>query len=101
MTSPSNITIRRLTVFQIDLPGNAGTGYSWELTLRSAQVTPGLQLVDRQTKVLNNLPGGGNVTTYTIKAVKKGHQQVNAIYRRPWEPITGNETNYHLNVNVI
>jgi predicted secreted protein len=88
--------VKLFNVFTVELPGNAGTGYSWEML-----VSPGLRVVNEEQKRTNNLLGGENVTVYTIQAIKKGPQEVHAIYRRLWTPITGTEKKFHLNVDVM
>lgn len=95
MDQHDSITLKQEGSFEIDFPSNAGTGYQWNLNL-----SPGLKITSVQTRTLNNLPGGNTVQTFTILGTHRGHQSVDAINRRPWEPITGSENMYHLNVNV-
>jgi inhibitor of cysteine peptidase len=47
------------------------------------------------------MPGASGTHEWTIKATGKGQQQFTAVYKRPWEPTTGNETTFTLNVKVV
>ena|SRR3990167_8881800 len=73
-------------VFTISLPENPTTGFSWDL-----QVTKGLEILDDQyVRADTGMLGAGGKHIWRVKA-NEGYQVVYAIYRRPWEPLTGNE----------
>ena len=44
--------------------------------------------------------GVGGVRTWVIIAKDHGTQNFSASYRRSWEPVTGNETAYTVNIKV-
>ncbi len=81
--------------FIIRLEENPTTGFAW-----NESVTSGLTIVDSKYISGGNMPGAGGIHEYTIKASGKGQQQFSAIYKRSWEPTTGNETKYLLTVSV-
>ena len=79
----------------IRLDENPTTGFGW-----NESVTSGLTIVDSKYIPGGNMPGAGGIHEWTIRADGKGQQQFSAIYRRSWEPITGNESKYVLNLSV-
>lgn len=89
-------TVKKGEFFSINLEGNVSTGYSWIV-----DTTNGLKIYDIKPELLGNNPGSSTNFIYIFEATKKGMQEINGIYRRSWKSITGNETKYHLKVNVI
>lgn len=90
------ITISEGSTIKISLDENPTTGYSWNDT-----VTSGLTIVDsKYVSSGSDLMGAGGVHEWTLKATGKGQQQFSAVYKRPWEPIAGNETTFTLNILV-
>jgi inhibitor of cysteine peptidase len=45
--------------------------------------------------------GLGGTRTWIIIAKDPGNQKFSASYRRSWEPVTGNETAYSVNIRVV
>jgi len=97
------IHIKEGHAFYLKLKENPSTGYSWKLSLSG-----GLnQLSDKYYSPESSKKGGKFVIgaagyhLWEIKAVAKGSQQVNAIYKRSWEPVTGREQTFTLNVVVV
>jgi inhibitor of cysteine peptidase len=45
--------------------------------------------------------GLGGTRTWIIIAKDPGNQKFSASYRRSWEPVTGNETAYIVNIRVV
>ena len=70
----------------VDLPFNAGTGYSWSMSSHS----DGVELVGTpETKALKgDLPGGPMLATYTLKVTKAGRQTARMELARAWETDT-------------
>jgi inhibitor of cysteine peptidase len=93
------ITVNTGDVFTVKLAENPTTGYSWNMTLGG-----GLQAIS-DLYVPNATPrmmvGSGGTHEWTIKAVSPGTYTISGIYKRPWEPIAGNETRYQLTVKVV
>ena len=75
---------------------NPTTGFQWNLT-----TSPGLVVTaDNYLPSAPQLAGSGGVRTWEMKAVQSGTQEVKAVYRRSWEPVTGNETAFLMTVIV-
>ncbi len=99
----NTIHIKEGQTFIIKLNENPSTGYSWELSL-----SKGLGLLsDKYNSPESSKKGGKFVIgaagyhSWEIKAVAKGSQQVNGIYKRSWEPETDEEKTFKLNVVVV
>lgn len=97
------IYVKQGNIFYIRLSENPSTGYSWKLNL-----SKGLSLletkyyspkssIDSQRLIV----GAAGYRLWKIKAVTKGNQQLKGIYRRSWEPVTGKEKTFKLNVKVV
>ncbi|HWQ66577.1 MAG TPA: protease inhibitor I42 family protein [Methanospirillum sp.] len=74
----------------ITLPENPSTGYQWDIT-----VTDGLRILnDVYEPGSNPSPqmGGGGDHSWTINTLQEGKQVFSGIYRRSWEPVSGNES---------
>lgn len=74
----------------ITLDENPTTGYRWNVTSSA-----GLQYVNEtfiapETEVV----GAGGVHQWQYVAAEPGSAEFTAIYRRPWEEATGNETTF-------
>ena len=85
--------------FGIRLNENPTTGFSWNATL-----TPGLVLVSdgyEPNPATAGMMGAGG-THYWILGTgsQAGEQQFSAIYKRPWENVTGSEQTFVLHVMV-
>ena len=92
-------TIAQNTAFAIQLAENPTTGYQWNATL-----SPGLVLQSsdyRMNDAAPNMVGVGGIRTWIILAKDPGAQKFSASYRRSWEPVTGNETVYSININTV
>ena len=87
------------TRFAVVLAENPTTGFMWNATL-----SPGLELQSsitiRMTHPLAWLALGGPVPGSSV-AKDIGDQKFSAIYKRSWEPVTGNETAYSVNIRVV
>ncbi|WP_292464453.1 protease inhibitor I42 family protein [Methanolobus sp.] len=83
----------------IELQENPTTGYSWNLSASS-----GLSLVNDtyvQHSADEGLTGVGGVHVWTFDLIENGVQNISAVYKRPWEDITGEEDAFELTVNVV
>jgi predicted secreted protein/putative hemolysin len=91
--------ITQNTRFAIELAENPTTGFMWNATL-----SPGLEVQSsdyRQRPAATGMMGVGGTRTWIIIAKDLGNQKFTAIYRRSWEPVTGNETTFSVNVRVV
>jgi putative hemolysin/predicted secreted protein len=87
------------TRFAVQLKENPTTGFSWNATVSS-----GLEIQSsdyQQDKAAEGMVGVGGTRTWVIIAKDLGTQEFSASYRRSWEPVTGNETAFDVNVNVV
>lgn len=76
----------------ISLDENPTTGYSWNVTS-----TRGLQYVnDTFIPPETELVGAGGVHVWQYLAAEPGSAEFSAIYKRPWENTTGNETTFSM-----
>ena len=85
--------------FGIRLNENPTTGYSWNAT-----VTPGLIVINdsyEPNPETVGLVGAGGFHSWILKSGNDiGEQQFSAIYKRPWENVTGSEQTFVLHVMV-
>ena len=87
------------TRFAVQLNENPTTGFMWNAT-----VSPGLTIQSSdfsQKPSSPGLVGAGGIRTWVIVANNTGSQKFSATYMRSWEPVTGNETAYSVNVKVV
>lgn len=91
--------IAQTTRFAVQLAENPTTGYQWNATL-----SPGLELQSSDYRINDAAPGMvgvGGTRTWIILAKDIGMQKFSASYQRSWETVTGNETAYSVNINVV
>ena len=68
----------------IRLPENPTTGYAWNAAVRDGLViTQTAYTPDSQS---TGMVGVGGTHHWTVKGVRSGTQQFNAVYVRPFEP---------------
>ncbi|WP_406657440.1 protease inhibitor I42 family protein [Methanolobus sp. ZRKC2] len=81
------------------LEENPTTGYSWNLS-----TSPGLLLMDQyyeEGTEGEDVVGAGGTHRWIFEVTEDNEQNISAVYKRPWEEITGNESKFDLIVNVI
>lgn len=86
------------TRFAVQLEENPTTGYSW-----NASTSAGLTVLSSEYTVnqhAEGMTGVGGIHTWILEASGTGTQTFTAVYQRPWESITGNETGYLLNIQI-
>ena len=100
-TADENVTSLNVTVNKkilVQLPENPTTGYTWNVTL-----TNGLELLNDTyipDKTTKGMVGVGGVHEWIIQAIATGDQSFNGIYKQAWEPVSGNDTTYTLDLLV-
>ncbi len=80
------------------LPENPSAGYVWDLT-----ATSGLKVTNDTfypSDTSGSLVGAGGTRVWTITAMSPGKQKIQAIYKHPWEPVTGQENTFSMTVIV-
>jgi len=75
--------------FSVVLPGNATTGYSWQVEGIDAAILSAAEPVYVSD---SELVGAGGVYTFTFTAAAAGETQVRLVYLRPWEQVEPAET---------
>ena len=94
----ATISVNKSADITVKLKENPTTGYQWNLT-----VSPGLTEVN-DTYVSSDpsgkLMGAGGTRIWDLTASGTGKQTIHAVYRRSWEPVTGNETAFDMTVIV-
>jgi len=94
----ATISVNRDDTISLMLMENPTTGYSWNLTTSSGIAITNSFYVPSDTS--GKLIGSGGTHIWEMTAIQSGQQMINAIYLRPWEPVTGNETTFSLTVIV-
>jgi predicted secreted protein/putative hemolysin len=87
------------TKFAVQLKENPTTGFQWNVTQSS-----GLSLVSDDYQInphTEGMVGVGGIHTWIILAKDTGVQKFSGTYRRSWEPVTGTETSFVVNINVV
>ena len=77
----SSLTVGLGKVIEIKLEGQLSTGYSWEWTgsdFFTQEDAPKIIPVEK-------IPGGSELTVFTLKAVKTGETKLLFKYHRQWE----------------
>lgn len=95
----TSVEVAAGSIVQVDLRENPTTGYEWNAT-----ISEGLNLIN-DTYTIDPHPEGmvgvGGTHTWLLEAACEGDQNFSAIYKRPWENTTGNETNFTLALTVV
>jgi inhibitor of cysteine peptidase len=76
----------------ISLPENPTTGYSWE-----HELSGGLSLIEDSfipDDPTGKQVGAGGIRSWKLKAEEPGNATFSAVYRRPWENVTGEEDTF-------
>jgi|GEM_PF-817160 beta propeller repeat protein len=94
-----NVTVPVKSEVVISLAENPTTGYTWNAT-----VSPGLTVTaDRyaQNMTAEGMLGAGGLHTWTLVPEKSGIFTFSAVYRRPWENLTGAEERFDLTITAV
>jgi inhibitor of cysteine peptidase len=70
--------------FSVVLPGNATTGYSWQVEGIDAAILSAAEPVYVSD---SELVGAGGVYTFTFTAAAAGETELRLVYLRPWEQV--------------
>jgi inhibitor of cysteine peptidase len=94
----SRIVLDEGDTLQVSLPGNPGTGYSWELA------PEGSTLLERQGEpefsAESDLLGAPGTIVLRFLAVAQGEETFHLLYHRPWEEDVAPESTFELTVVV-
>jgi inhibitor of cysteine peptidase len=83
--------------FSVRLEENPSTGYQWNLT-----TSDGIKIVEDEFEPPENedVVGAAGFHIWTFRIMDNGNQQIDAIYKRPWENVTGEEETFSLMLEV-
>jgi predicted secreted protein len=92
------IALKVGNILQIELPGSAGTGYSW---VAGETYAPYLKLMDQATRQLKEGRVGGPVMQiWRFKAEKPGVTEISMAYYRPWEGIAQAKNHFRIKLRI-
>lgn len=94
----ATIYVNQTDTITLKLPENPTTGYEWNLT-----TTPGLRVTNdtyMPSPTSGKVVGSGGTHIWDMTAVTPGEQKIQGIYKRSWEPVSGNETIFTMTVVV-
>ncbi|MAI66766.1 MAG: hypothetical protein CMJ26_02675 [Phycisphaerae bacterium] len=81
--SDRNIVLSLGRTFEIVLPSNPTTGYSWSLDVHDSSVIK--NVANTFISDVSGRVGVGGSTTWTLRAIGKGETVLMFSYQRPWE----------------
>jgi inhibitor of cysteine peptidase len=94
----ATVYMNKSNLITVKLAENPSTGFKWNLT-----TTPGLRVIrdeyvpaDTSGKVV----GSGGTHIWDISTEVLGEQEIDAVYKRSWEPTTGNESTFWMKIVV-
>ena len=94
----ATVYMNKSSTITLKLSENPTTGFSWNLT-----VTPGL-IITNDTYVPSDtsgtMVGSGGTHIWEMIASSTGTQAIQGVYKRPWEPVSGNETAFNTTIVV-
>ncbi len=85
--------------FAVQLRENPTTGYSWNASTGSGLTV--LSSAYQEDRHAEGMVGVGGTRTWILQATGSGDQMFAAVYRRPWEAVTGNESAYTLTIHIV
>jgi len=94
----ATVTASLNSIITVKLQENPTTGFQWNLT-----TTPGLQIINDTyvpSDTTGKMVGSGGTHIWDISTFATGEQKIQAVYKRSWEPSSGNETAFSLTVMV-
>jgi len=94
-----NVTVPAGSEVLVSLAENPSTGYSWIAT-----ASPGLTITDdryRPNATPEGIVGVGGIRTWTLVPGTPGVFTFSAVYRRPWENVTGAEDRFDLTITAV
>jgi len=85
-------------IITVRLAENPSTGFQWNLT-----TTPGLRIIKDEyvsSDTSGKMVGSGGTHVWDISTEMLGQQEIRAVYKRSWEPTTGNESAFSMKIIV-
>jgi inhibitor of cysteine peptidase len=94
----ATVYMNQSKLITVRLTENPTTGFQWNLT-----TTPGLRIVKDEyipSDTSGKMVGSGGTHVWDISTEMLGQQEIRAIYKRSWEPTTGNESTFSMTIVV-
>jgi inhibitor of cysteine peptidase len=94
----ATVYMNRSSLITVRLAENPSTGFQWNLT-----TTSGLSIIKDEyipTDTSGKVVGSGGTHIWDISTDMIGELKIQAIYKRSWEPTTGNESTFSMAVVV-
>ena len=97
--SGQQLNLRVGEIFQVELPGQGGTGYSWYLDNLDSRY---LELVSHKIRQASpeRMVGGPLLYLWRFKAKQEGQTQLKLAYYRVWEGIGTAPKHFLLNITI-
>lgn len=95
----TTVNLKANEVLQIELPGNAGTGFQWRV--KEMDDTFFVMLGSHKKIFEKDNPryvGNTYLETWSLKAIKAGSSDIRLLYYRPWEGEEMAEKSLHIKV---
>lgn len=95
----ATVSMNQSNIITVRLAENPTTGFQWNLT-----TTPGLRVVRDEyvpSDTSGKMVGSGGTRVWDISTEAIGEQQIHAVYKRSWEPATGNESAFSMTIVVM
>jgi inhibitor of cysteine peptidase len=90
----ATIPVSQGNTITVSLPENPTTGFGWNLTASPGlNVTGDMYIPSDRT---GTLVGSGGTHIWEVRVTGTGKQDISAIYKRSWEPVTGNESMFRV-----
>ena len=94
--SGKTINLGMYDPFQVELHGNASTGYKWEITAYDSTVIE--QIGNVSYKADDDKIGSGGLYTWSFKTIGAGELDLLFVYKRPWEESSADDKIFSLRV---
>jgi len=94
----ATVYMNQSKIITVRLAENPTTGFQWNLT-----ATPGLRIINNQyvpSDTSGKMVGSGGTHVWDISTEMPGQQEIQAVYKRSWEPTTGNESTFSMKIIV-
>ena len=76
------VQIKPGEVYNLELPSNVSTGYTWTYTPKESQIIAISEVSDGSP---SDTPGASRKTVFKIKGLQTGNVKVTFTYQRVWE----------------
>lgn len=96
--SGSTINLSTYDPFEIELEGNASTGYTWQIVSYDSTVIK--QVGEKEYKANDDRTGSAGTYTYKFQTIGDGQTTLVLVYKRKWEEHTLHDKTFEMKVVV-